>query len=73
MLASVAVFAVTMPPRAASVQLPADRSDERNGRFEGLGLKRYAQGALFFGMGGVGLYPAHVHVDSGSVRKWGEI
>ena len=44
-----------------------------DGRFEGLDLKRYAQGALFFGMGGVGLYPAHVHVDSGSVRKWGEI
>lgn len=44
-----------------------------DGRLEGLGLKRYAQGALFFGMGGVGLYPAHVHVDSGSVRKWGGI
>lgn len=42
-----------------------------DGRLEGLGLKSYAQGALFFGMGGVGLYDAHVHVDSGSVRKWG--
>lgn len=42
-----------------------------DGRLEGLELKSYARGALFFGMGGVGLYDAHVHVDSGNVRKWG--
>lgn len=42
-----------------------------DGRLEGLSLKTYAQAALFFGMGGVGLYNTHVHVDSGEVRQWG--
>lgn len=42
-----------------------------DGRLEGLGLQNYARAARFFGLGGVGLYEAHVHVDSGRVRKWG--
>ena len=41
-----------------------------DGRFEGLPLSTYAQGARFFQMGGVGLYSTHVHVDSGAVRQW---
>lgn len=42
-----------------------------DGRFEGIELARYARAARFFGKGGVGLYSAHVHVDTGKVRKWG--
>lgn len=42
-----------------------------DGRFEGIGLANYASAARFFGLGGVGLYAAHVHVDSGAVRQWG--
>lgn len=42
-----------------------------DGRFEGLGLRAYANAARFFGIGGVGLYSTHVHVDSASVRQWG--
>lgn len=42
-----------------------------DGRLEGLGLAQYARAARFFGVGGVGLYSAHVHVDTAAVRKWG--
>lgn len=42
-----------------------------DGRLEGLGVANFAKGALFFGMGGVGLYKSHVHVDCDAVRKWG--
>ncbi len=42
-----------------------------DGHFEGITLGRYAHAARFFGKGGVGLYPAHVHVDTARVRKWG--
>lgn len=38
-----------------------------DGRLEGLDLSVYARAALFFGVGGVGLYKTHVHVDSGPV------
>lgn len=63
---------------ATNARIPgaAPESEHKNGRaldgrFEGLGLPNYARAARFFGMGGVGLYGAHVHVDSGRVRKWG--
>lgn len=42
-----------------------------DGQLEGVALRQYARGALFFRMGGVGLYSTHVHVDSGSRRTWG--
>lgn len=38
-----------------------------DGRFESLDLDLYAKAALFFGVGGVGLYKTHVHVDCGPV------
>lgn len=42
-----------------------------DGRFEGVELARYARAARSFASGGVGLYSAHVHVDTGKLRKWG--
>lgn len=60
----------------ASIRGSAENSLHKKGQaidgsFEGLGLPNYARAAAFFGMGGVGLYQRHVHVDSGQVRKWG--
>lgn len=42
-----------------------------DGSFDGLPLKGYAKAAMFFGVGGVGLYERHVHVDCAGVRQWG--
>ncbi len=47
------------------------RGEAVDGSFEGLGLRNYADAARFFGVGGVGLYEKHVHVDCAGVRKWG--
>lgn len=57
--------------KGAATESLHKKGEAIDGRLEGLELNRFAQGALFFGMGGVGLYEEHVHVDCGRVRKWG--
>lgn len=39
-------------------------------RPEGVNLQRAAEWLRYLGMGGIGIYPSHLHVDVGPERQW---
>jgi uncharacterized protein YcbK (DUF882 family) len=66
---------VRIPPHNASVEGAAIDSWHIYGAasdisIDGVPNAVLSRQARFFGMGGVGLYPSHVHVDVGPVRDW---
>jgi uncharacterized protein YcbK (DUF882 family) len=41
-----------------------------DGRYERASISDQFKLASWFGVGGVGIYPRHIHVDAGTTRRW---
>ena len=71
----VATSGQRMPNHNARVEGAAHNSLHQyaravDGHIPGVSPRLLASRAEFFGMGGVGVYDVHTHIDTGKVRKW---
>lgn len=63
------------PRTNASIENASQKSKHldaaaNDGRYQKPTISDLFKLASWFGVGGVGIYPAHVHVDAGSLRRW---